>query len=651
LAESGKKTTRARSAAGAGKEKTPALKAADETLALHLHLFHEGTDSRAYEFLGARVTTRGRRRGVLFRVWAPDAAQVSVVGDFNDWDREKHAMTKISVGVWELFVPGAGEYTAYKYALETKQGRVLEKADPYAFHAETRPHTASKVFALDGYEWGDEAWRRAHASPYSRPLNVYEVHLGSWRRGEDERLLSYDEIADRLIPYVKEMGYTHIELMPVMEHPLDASWGYQVTGYFAPTSRFGTPHDFMRFVDRCHQAGVGVLLDWVPAHFPKDAHGLVEFDGTYCYEYGDPCKMEHKEWGTRVFDYGRNEARSFLMSSALFWFDKYHVDGLRVDAVASMLYLDYAREAGTWRPNVHGGRENLEAISFLRQLNEQVFASFPHALMIAEESTAWPMVTAPTYTGGLGFNFKWNMGWMNDALEYAKSDPIFRQYIHGNLTFSLMYAFSENYILPVSHDEVVHGKCSLLQKMPGYYDDKFAGVRTFLAYMMTHPGKKLHFMGNEFGQFIEWNFAHSLDWHLLEYDAHKKLHAYVKALNHLYLACPALWECDCEQAGFDWLNHGDYQGNTLAYRRMDVSGGELTAVFNFSPMLKEGYRLGVSAPGRYREVLNSDDADFGGWGHKNPGDLYTQDAEWLGRPCTLTFTLPPFGAVFFQKNS
>ncbi|MDR2670906.1 MAG: 1,4-alpha-glucan branching protein GlgB, partial [Oscillospiraceae bacterium] len=446
------------------------------------------------------------------------------------------------------------------------------------------------------------------------------------------------------------MGYTHIELMPVMEHPLDASWGYQVTGYFAPTSRFGTPHDFMRFVDRCHQAGVGVLLDWVPAHFPKDAHGLVEFDGTYCYEYGDPCKMEHTEWGTRVFDYGRNEARSFLMSSALFWFDKYHVDGLRVDAVASMLYLDYARKEGTWRPNIHGGRENLEAISFLRQLNEQVFAAFPHALMIAEESTAWPMVTAPTYTGGLGFNFKWNMGWMNDALEYAKRDPVFRQYIHNNLTFSLMYAFSENYILPISHDEVVHGKCSLLQKMPGYYDDKFAGVRAFLAYMMTHPGKKLHFMGNEFGQFIEWNFAHSLDWHLLEYDAHKKLHAYVKALNHFYLACPALWERDCTQTGFDWLNHGDYQGNTLAYRRLDASGGELVAVFNFSPMLKEGYRLGVPTPGRYREVLNSDDADFGGWGHKNPCDLHTENAEWLGRPHALTFTLPPFSAVFLRKE-
>ncbi|MDR1156909.1 MAG: 1,4-alpha-glucan branching protein GlgB [Oscillospiraceae bacterium] len=632
----------------AGSKKKAAV--VDETLALHLHLFHEGTDSRAYEFLGARMTTQGRRRGVLFRVWAPDAARVSVVGDFNDWDREKHPMTKISVGVWALFVPGVAAYAAYKYAIETKQGRVLEKADPYAFHAETRPRTASKVFTLDGYTWGDEAWARAHVSPYSRPLNIYEVHLGSWRRGEDERLLSYDETADRLIPYVKEMGYTHIELMPVMEHPLDASWGYQVTGYFAPTSRFGTPHDFMRFVDRCHQAGVGVLLDWVPAHFPKDAHGLVEFDGTYCYEYGDPCKMEHTEWGTRVFDYGRNEARSFLMSSALFWFDKYHVDGLRVDAVASMLYLDYARKEGAWRPNIHGGRENLEAISFLRQLNEQVFASFPHALMIAEESTAWPMVTAPTYTGGLGFNFKWNMGWMNDALEYAKRDPVFRQYIHNNLTFSLMYAFSENYILPVSHDEVVHGKCSLLQKMPGYYDDKFAGVRAFLAYMMTHPGKKLHFMGSELGQFIEWNFAHSLDWHLLEYDAHKKLHTYVKALNHFYLACPALWERDCTQAGFDWLNHGDYQGNTLAYRRLDASGGELVAAFNFSPMLKEGYRLGVPAPGRYREILNSDDADFGGWGHKNPCDLHTEDAEWLGRPYVLTFTLPPFGAVFLRRE-
>ncbi len=634
------------SAPKAVRKKAPPL---DETTQLHLFLFHEGTDSRAYEFLGSRVVRRGRKSGVLFRVWAPDARSVSVMGDFCDWDRDAHPMEKISVGVWELFIPGLKEFDAYKYAIVSPQGWHLEKADPYAFHAETRPRTASKVYTLDGYEWQDDPWRAAQQGAYAKPLNIYEVHLGSWRRGENDRLLSYEELADQLIPYVKEMGYTHIELLPVTEHPLDASWGYQVTGYFAPTSRFGTPHEFMAFVDRCHTAGVGVLLDWVPAHFPKDPHGLVEFDGTYCYEYGDPCKMEHKEWGTRVFDYGRNETRSFLMSSALFWFDKYHIDGLRVDAVASMLYLDYARKDGQWRPNVHGGRENLEAISFLRQLNEQVFAAFPGALMMAEESTAWPMVTKPPYMGGLGFNFKWNMGWMNDALHYAKQDPIFRQFNHNDLTFSLVYAFSENYILPVSHDEVVHGKCSLLQKMPGYYDDKFAGVRVFLAYMMGHPGKKLHFMGNEFGQFEEWNFARPLDWSLLDFDKHKQLQTYVKALNHLYLSCPAFWECDCEWRGFDWVNHGDYQGNTLAFRRIDVNGGEVVAIFNFSPMLKEYYRLGVPHPGRYRVVLNSDAAIFGGWNHFLPEEVSTWPEEWLDKPHSLSITLPPYGAVILER--
>ncbi len=631
------------------KEADASVQEMDETTKLHLFLFHEGTDSRAYEFLGARKTEQSGEAGVVFRVWAPDARAVSVMGDFCGWDRHAHPMRKISVGVWELFIPGINEYESYKYAIESPQGWALEKADPYAFHAETRPHTASKVYDLEGFQWHDEPWRAAHKQSFDRPLNIYEVHLSSWRRGGAGEMLSYDAMADQLIPYVKEMGYTHVELLPVMEHPLDASWGYQVTGYFAPTSRFGTPHDFMRFVDRCHMAGVGVLLDWVPAHFPKDPHGLVEFDGTYCYEYGDPCKMEHTEWGTRVFDYGRNETRSFLLSSALFWFDKYHIDGLRVDAVASMLYLDYARKNGEWRPNIHGGRENLEAISFLRELNEQVFSAFPGALMMAEESTAWPMVTKPPYMGGLGFNFKWNMGWMNDALHYAKQDPIFRQFNHNDLTFSLMYAFSENYILPISHDEVVHGKCSLLQKMPGYYDDKFAGVRVFLSYMMCHPGKKLHFMGSEIGQFSEWNFAQALDWDLLTYDRHRQLQHFVKALNHLYLSRPAFWECDCEWRGFDWLNHGDYQGNTLAFRRMDVHGGEIVAVFNFSPIHKDNYRLGVPQGGQYRVLLNSDQGAYGGWNHYVPDEVATSQEEWLDKPHTLTIALPPYAALILER--
>ncbi len=634
--------------------KKPAAKAArpaDPALDSHLYFFHEGTDSRAYEFLGSHLTARDGKAGVVFRVWAPDARSVAVMGDFCSWDPAAHPMEKISVGVWELFIPGLKVFDSYKYAIVTRDNRRLEKADPYAFHAEVRPKTASKVYDLEGFDWHDEGWVSARASAYDRPMNIYEMHLGSWRRGVDDRLLSYDEIGDLLIPYVKEMGYTHVELMPVMEHPYDLSWGYQVTGYFAATSRFGTPHDLMRLIDRLHGAGVGVILDWVPAHFPKDGHGLVEFDGTYCYEYGDPLKMEHADWGTRVFDYGRNETRSFLMSSALFWLDKFHADGLRVDAVASMLYLDYGKKNnGGWRPNIHGGRENLEAVDFLRRLNEAVFADYPHTLMMAEESTAWPMVTKPTYMGGLGFNFKWNMGWMNDTLSYVKLDPIFRQYNHNNLTFSMMYAFSENFVLPVSHDEVVHGKCSLIAKMPGYYDDKFAGVRVFLSYMMSHPGKKLHFMGNEFGHFSEWDCQRSLDWHLLDYAAHANLKEFVKRLNHFYLENACLWQVDTDWHGFEWLNAGDYQGNTLAYRRIDQNGGDIVAVMNFSPLCKEGFRLGLSEPGVYVEALNSDAVEFGGWGHINPYEMPTGDEPANGKPHSLMLTLPPYGAVFLKKR-
>jgi 1,4-alpha-glucan branching enzyme len=532
----------------------------------HLYFFHEGSDCRAYEFMGARPAVREGAAGWVFRVWAPEAAGVAVIGDFNSWNAAASPMSKISVGVWELFIAGLSEYDAYKLAVRTKDGRILEKTDPYGYHTETRPLTASKLYDIEGYPWQDADWTASRGSPYNKPMNIYEVHLGSWRRGDGGGFLSYEELARELCVDVKEMGYTHVELMPVTEYPSDSSWGYQVTGYYAPTSRYGPPKDFMKFVDTLHQHGVGVLLDWVPAHFIKDGHGLIEFDGSFCYEYNEPTRREHEAWGTRVFDYGRNEVRSFLLSSALFWLEKYHIDGLRVDAVASMLYLDYAR-GGKYVPNIYGGRENLEAVDFLRKLSEQVFASFPGALLMAEESTAWPMVTKPTYMGGLGFNFKWNMGWMNDTLHYMKLDPVFRQYNHNDLTFSMMYAFSENYILPLSHDEVVHGKCSIIEKMPGYYPDKFAGVRAYLSYQIAHPGKKLLFMGGEFGQFIEWNEAQSLDWHLLGYEMHSKLQAFVKRLNHFYLSRPELWEDDCSWEGFQWLNHGDYQGNTLSFAR------------------------------------------------------------------------------------
>ncbi|MCL2030060.1 MAG: 1,4-alpha-glucan branching protein GlgB [Oscillospiraceae bacterium] len=615
----------------------------------HLYFFHEGSDCRAYEFMGAHPGRRDGAEGWLFRVWAPEAKAVSLIGDFNGWDRRKHPMSKISVGVWELFAAGLEEYASYKYAVQTRQGIWLEKADPFAFHTETRPHTASKTADITGYAWGDGEWAASRGGVYDRPMNIYEMHLGSWRRGLGNETLTYRDLAEQVPEYVAGMGYTHIELMPVMEHPLDMSWGYQVTGYFAPTSRFGTPKDFMYFVDRCHQAGLGVLLDWVPAHFPKDGFGLAAFDGSFCYEYSEPSRREQPDWGTLVFDYGRNEVRSFLMSSALFWMDFYHADGLRVDAVASMLYLDYGRK-NDYIPNIHGGRENLEAVSFFRKLNEQVFAAYPHALMMAEESTAWPMVTKPAYLGGLGFNFKWSMGWMNDTLHYMKLDPIYRQHNHNDLTFSMMYAFSENYILPLSHDEVVHGKCSLIGKMPGYYADKFAGVRAYLGYMMAHPGKKLTFMGIEFGQFIEWCEAQSLDWHLLDVDMHQKLQSYVRELNQLYRRSSQLWENDHDWEGFSWIVSGDYQGNTIVFARYDNSGREMLCAFNFSPLARDGYRVGTAEPGCYRERLNSNDSRHGGWGKVNDYLMYTQEVPCHGRPHSLMFDLPPLSAVYLERE-
>ena len=547
-------------------------------------LFYSGRDCRAFDYMGAHPFVQDGEQGYLFRVYAPEAEKVSVMGEFNDWNRDADYMTRDEQGIWEKFIPNIPEYAAYKYSVWAKSGDVFDKSDPYGFHFETRPGNATKAYDIDGYEWGDASWldwRKKHL-PYSNPVNIYECHLGSWKMHEDGNFYSYRQLADELVPYVKEMGYTHIEFMPLTEYPFDGSWGYQVIGYFAATSRYGTPKDLMYLIDKAHQAGLGVIMDWVPAHFPKDGCGLVEFDGSHLYEYADPLKMEHKEWGTRVFDYGKVSTRNLLFSSAMFWIEKFHMDGLRVDAVASMLYLDYNRQ-GEWRPNVHGGRENLEAVDFLRLLNEYILTDHPDVMMIAEESTAWPMVTKPGYDGGLGFNFKWNMGWMNDMLCYCSADPFFRKDMHDKITFSFMYAFSENYILPLSHDEVVHGKCSLISKMPPPYENQFGGLRALYGYMAAHPGKKMLFMGGEFAQFSEWAYQRGLDWMLLDYPAHRQMQAYVKALNHFYLATPQLWEQDTDWRGFEWISHEDNRNNIIAFRRVAKDGSDIVVVVNFSP--------------------------------------------------------------------
>jgi len=611
---------------------------------LPIYLFHQGTNYHAYDLLGCHFSSN---TGVaVFRTWAPSASAVFLVGDFNDWDEDKSPMLRISDGgVWEITLDGIISGQRYKYLICGRDGQFL-KADPFAFYSETDGKTASIVFELDAYKWNDEAWQRETGliTPYDRPMNTYEVHLGSWMRSSDGKVLSYTEIAKHLIPYVKDMNFTHIELMPVMEHPFGGSWGYQITGFFAPTSRYGSPHDLMRFIDLCHQNDIGVILDWVPSHFPKDQHGLIEYDGSCLYECHGADKMEHSEWGTRCFDYGRTEVQSFLVSNALYWLGKYHADGLRVDAVSSMLYLDYGRKAGQWTPNTHGGNENLDAVAFIRKLNTAVFREFPNAMMIAEESTAWPLVTMPVHEGGLGFNFKWNMGWMNDMLEYVEVDPLFRKEVHNKITFSLFYAFSENYVLPLSHDEVVHGKKSLLDKMPGEYEEKFAGLRAFLGYMMTHPGKKLMFMGAEFGQFREWDVYSGLDWLLLDYPMHNNLKNFTKALGAFYLETPALWEVDFSWEGFKWISDSDRNQNIIAFARTDKSGNNLIAVLNFSPITRHDYRIGVPNKGIYTEVFNSDLEKFGGWGHKNE-DTASEKIALHGFAQSISLTVPPLSVL------
>jgi 1,4-alpha-glucan branching enzyme len=617
-----------------------------------LHLFAEGQHWELYKKFGAHIRTIGDEKGVYFAVWAPNAQRVSVVGDFNNWDGRVNPMRKlIGSGVWELYLPGVTEGAHYKFEIRTQLGTLLLKSDPFAFFNQHGVETSSLVYDLHRYQWSDREWmetRRGKTHTRS-PLSIYEVHLGSWRRhSTEDRCLSYLELSDTLLPYVLEMGYTHIELLPVAEHPFEGSWGYQVTNYYAPTSRFGNPDEFRHFVDRCHQCGIGVIMDWVPAHFPKDAHGLAEFDGTDLYEHMDPRQGEHQDWGTLIFNFGRNEVRNFLIANALFWLEQYHIDGLRVDAVASMLYLDYSRDAGEWIPNVFGGRENLDAVYFLKRTNEICYERFPGVMTIAEESTAWPGVSRPTYLGGLGFGFKWNMGWMHDFLHYMSLDPIFRRFHHNSITFSLIYAFQEHFILVLSHDEVVHGKGSLITKMPGDEWQKFANLRMFFAWMYGHPGKKLLFMGGEFAQLREWNHDTQLDWHLTSLPRHDGLRRLVQHLNYIYKSEPALWNLDDTYDGFEWIDFHDSENSVVSFLRKSQEGDVVVFIVNATPMVRYNYQLGVPHAGFYREIINTDAETYGGSNVGNMGGVRSEAGAWQAHDHSILIQLPPLATLAFK---
>ncbi len=616
----------------------------------NLEAFYRGECDNAYTFMGCHAEKRNNVNGFVFRVWAPHALSVSVVGDFNFWNTEDLKMTKNSHGVWEAFSEYAKEGNKYKYYIHKCDGNYVYKSDPYAFMYSELPDTSSVIYCHGKHKWNDRKYRTklSKQNTFEKPINIYELHLGSWKKKKDGRLYTYSEIADKLIPYVRKMGYTHIELMPITEYPFDQSWGYQVTGYFAPTFRYGTPQQFKEFIEKCHEADIGVILDWVPAHFPKDEYGLCEFDGSCCYELSDSRMNEHPEWNTRIFNYARYEVKSFLVSSALFWIREFHVDGIRVDAVASMLYLDYGRDE--YVPNEFGGNYNLQAIDFLRQLNERAFKENPSILMIAEESTAFPMITKPSYDGGLGFNFKWNMGWMNDMMKYMSTDPLFRKGCHNNITFSLTYAFSENFILPFSHDEIVHGKRSMIEKMPGDYDAKFDNLRVLYAYMIAHPGKKLSFMGNEFGQFIEWNFRQPLDWFLLEYEKHNKLHKFVRDLNNFYLDNSELWENDTDWNGFSWISADDNDQSVIAFRRINKKGEEIICLFNFCPVTRKKYRLGLPTNDIYVPIFSTDKAKYGGKSVRTKA-VSGIDISMHGYKYSGEFTIPAMSAVFYKREN